>query len=129
MALPNTGITTYLVGNTLGTTSRNVSALCKHTNINKWAKGKPIPTFAPSLNLDEYEVGVNVDDKGEFVIAWVNEETLPKAIEIAKKYNKEYETGVDNYVKGNNQYVKIYITDEDWDQPYFDPNVKTLKDI
>lgn len=43
MALATTGITTSLVGSTLGTTSRNVSTLCKHSNINKWAKGKPIP--------------------------------------------------------------------------------------
>lgn len=52
MALPNTGITTYLVGNTLGTTSRNVSALCKHTNINKWAKGKPIP-YASNTGVND----------------------------------------------------------------------------
>lgn len=43
MALASTGITTSAVGNALGTTSRNVSTLCKHANINKWAKGKPVP--------------------------------------------------------------------------------------
>ena len=43
MALNSTGITTSAVGNALGTTSRNVSTLCKHANINKWAKGKPVP--------------------------------------------------------------------------------------
>lgn len=93
------------------------------------AKGKLIPTFAPSLNLDENEVGIDIDDKGEFIRAWLDEKDLPKAIEIAKKYNKEYKTGFDKYVKGNNNYIKIYITEEDWDQPYFDPNVKTRKDI
>ena len=43
MALSTTGITTSAVGNALGTSSRNVNYLCHHTNINKWAKGKPIP--------------------------------------------------------------------------------------
>lgn len=93
------------------------------------AKGTLVPTWAPSLNLDEYEVGVDVDDKGEFIRAWMDEADLPKAIEIAKKYNKEYKTGVDAHVRGRNNYIKIYITEEDWDQPYFDPNVKTRKDI
>lgn len=93
------------------------------------AKGTLIPTWAPSLNLDEYEVGVDVDDKGEFIRAWMDEADLPKAIEIAEKYNKEYKTGVDTHVRGRNNYIKIYITEEDWDQPYFDPNVKTRKDI
>jgi len=43
MALSTTGITTSAVGNALGTTSRNINYLCQHSNINKWAKGKPIP--------------------------------------------------------------------------------------
>lgn len=93
------------------------------------AKGTLIPTWAPSLNLDEYEVGVDVDDKGEFIRAWMDEADLPKAIEIAEKYNKEYKTGVDPHVRGRNNYIKIYITEEDWDQPYFDPNVKTRQDF
>lgn len=43
MALATTGITMSQVGSTLGTTSRVLSTLCKHSNINKWAKGKPVP--------------------------------------------------------------------------------------
>ena len=39
--LPQTGITTSLVGNALGTTIRSVGALCKHDNINMWSKNKP----------------------------------------------------------------------------------------
>ena len=42
MALPTTGISTSLVGTTLGTSSRDVGTLCTHTSINKWSKWKPI---------------------------------------------------------------------------------------
>lgn len=42
MALPNTNITTTLVGQTLGTSSRDVGTLCTHPNINKWSKWKPV---------------------------------------------------------------------------------------
>ena len=41
-ALPNTNITTTLVGQTLGTSSRDVGGLCRHVNINKWSKWKPV---------------------------------------------------------------------------------------
>lgn len=41
-ALPNTGITTTLVGQTLGSSSRDVGTLCTHPNINKWSKWKPV---------------------------------------------------------------------------------------
>lgn len=42
MALPATGITTSMVGTALGSASRNVGALCKHSNVNRWSKWKPI---------------------------------------------------------------------------------------
>ena len=43
MALWTTGITTAAVGTALGSSSRDVGTLCKHSSINKWAKGKPVP--------------------------------------------------------------------------------------
>ena len=43
MALGTTGITTAAVGTALGSSSRDVGTLCKHSSINKWAKGKPVP--------------------------------------------------------------------------------------
>ena len=52
MALSNTGITTSLVGNTLGTSSRNVGALCTNSDINCWSKWKPISTNVQQLTLD-----------------------------------------------------------------------------
>lgn len=42
MALPNTNISTTLVGDTIGSGSRDVGTLCTHPNINKWSKWKPI---------------------------------------------------------------------------------------
>lgn len=42
MALPSDKITTTLVGDTIGSGSRDVGTLCTHPNINKWSKNKPI---------------------------------------------------------------------------------------
>ena len=41
MALPNSNISTTLVGNTLGSGSRDVGTLCSHPNVNMWSKRKP----------------------------------------------------------------------------------------
>lgn len=45
MALPNSGITTSLIGNTLGTNSRNVGALCSSSLINPYSRYKPVKWF------------------------------------------------------------------------------------
>lgn len=42
MALPSDKITTTLVGQTLGTSSRDVGTLCTHPNVNRWSKRKPV---------------------------------------------------------------------------------------
>lgn len=42
MALPNTGITTTMVGQELGISTRNVGNLCRSEAINKWSKWKPV---------------------------------------------------------------------------------------
>jgi hypothetical protein len=42
MALPTTGISTNLVGTTLGVSTRNVGNLCRAASINKWSRYKPI---------------------------------------------------------------------------------------
>lgn len=65
MALPNTGITTTLVGTTLGVATRNVGNLCRAESVNMWSKMKPvrkaqvtpmvIPTDFQSVN---YGVGI-----------------------------------------------------------------------
>lgn len=42
MVLPNTNISTSLVGETLATSSRDVGTLCTHPSINMWSKWKPV---------------------------------------------------------------------------------------
>ena len=53
-ALPTTGITTTLVGTTLGVSSRDVGTLCTHPNINMWSKYKPVSinNAAPERSTD-----------------------------------------------------------------------------
>jgi len=41
-ALPNTGITTSMVASAIGAATNDVGSLCKHSNVNKWSKWKPI---------------------------------------------------------------------------------------
>ncbi len=53
MILKDTGITTTVVASALGTSSRNVSALCKHANVNPWSKWKPIASEVDTMTLDE----------------------------------------------------------------------------
>lgn len=92
--------------------------------------GKYVATHAPSLNLDEYDIGANSDSKGEYLIAWVADENISKSVEnIAKRYNKEFTSGYSQYTKGENKFfTKIYLDDADWDKPYFDANVKVRVD-
>lgn len=42
MKLQNTGITSTIVANAIGASSRKWSVLCTHTQINKWSKWKPV---------------------------------------------------------------------------------------
>ena len=63
MALSSTGITTAAVGNILGTTSRDVGALCTNSNINIWSVWKPISSTATTLTYDilkNANFGINI---------------------------------------------------------------------
>lgn len=92
--------------------------------------GKLRPTFAPSLNINYEDIGAASDSYGEYVIANVADEAMVKQVEaIGHKYGKEVKNGYDKYVSDTPYWVKIYINDADWDEPYVDPNVKTIKDI
>lgn len=53
MALGSTGITTSLVGNAIGSSSRNVGALCSSSLINEWSKWKPISSNVGTMTLAE----------------------------------------------------------------------------
>lgn len=53
MSLESTGITTSLVGNTIGSSSRNVGVLCTSPLINEWSKWKPISSNVKTMTLAE----------------------------------------------------------------------------
>lgn len=88
--------------------------------------GKYNPTHAPSLNIDRYLIGGGTDEKGEYISAWIPENKIDDAVAIAKKYNKEYKLGHDKYVRGDKDFIRIYIDESDWEGNYVDPNVPTL---
>lgn len=44
MALPNSNISVSMVKSAIGSGSNDVGTLCKHENVNKWSKKKPIRT-------------------------------------------------------------------------------------
>ena len=92
-------------------------------------KGKYVATHAPSLNLDEYDIGAGDDSNGSYIIARVAEESDCAAVEaIAKKYGKQFKSGYDKYISGNKYFTKIYIDDSDWDDPYVDPEAQVRVD-
>lgn len=96
-------------------------------NLNK--DGKYIMTWAPSLNLDEYDIGVNSDANGDYIIAYVPSEEMCAEVEaVASKYGKQFKSGTDKYSSGNKFFTKIYVDEADWDEPYFDPNVQIRPD-
>lgn len=87
--------------------------------------GKYLPTHRPSLNIDEYDVGANSDEHGEYILARVETEPELDGIKaIADRYGKEFKTEFDKWAVGPKYVGKIYIDYEDWDKPYFDPDVK-----
>ena len=53
MALPETNITTTLVGNAIGNSSRNVGVLCTAPTINKWSRYRP-GYFYPYADANKY---------------------------------------------------------------------------
>ena len=92
----------------------------------KSPEGKLTPTNGPHLNIDDENVGANSDDKGEYIIAWVDTEELANDVAaIGDKYSRETVTGNDKYVADTPWFTKIYITDADWEEPFVDPNAPT----
>lgn len=54
-ALPTTGITTSMVAQAIGAGTNDVGSLCKHTNVNKWSKWKPV-SLAKVTGLTESDL-------------------------------------------------------------------------
>lgn len=88
--------------------------------------GRITPTNMPSANYLPDNVGVAWDKNDKCVIrVWgADEAELQPAVDIAKKYGKEYTIAVDKYAQGDKKtYIHIYIDeDKDFDEPYFNPN-------
>lgn len=57
MALPTTGISTSLVGTTLGVSTRSVGNLCRSESINMWSKMKPVrkSKVTPMIIPDDFQ--------------------------------------------------------------------------
>jgi hypothetical protein len=90
------------------------------------ATGKFVPTTAPSLLIDEYNVSTDWDDNGQnFILVQVaDEETQRKVVELAKRFGKNSLTKHTNYGDKDKRYqVKILIDEKDFDGAYFDPKV------
>ena len=81
MALPNSNISTTLVGTTLGSGSRDVGTLCTHPNINKWSKWKPVPNTEVSFtNRDANNVSGRPNWQGVSQVKTLN--TSPSIIGV-----------------------------------------------
>ena len=90
------------------------------------ANGKYIPTTAPSLLINEYNVSTDWDDNGQnFILVQVeSEEIQHKVVELANKFGKS--CLVKNTIYGDLDkrfQVRILIDEEDFDGNYFDPTV------
>lgn len=91
--------------------------------------GNLSPANVNGIGIDYNDIGVDSDSNGYFVKAYVTEDKTDDAVNIAKKYGKDYELGEDKFVSGNGKYIKIYVDEEDFDKPYFDPNAKIKPSI
>jgi len=92
--------------------------------------GSTSPTRLPSANYLDDKIGVvfGRDDSCSIRIWAKDEEALQPAVDIAKKYGKDYKVGSDKYVQSEDKfYCDIFLTEEDWEGHYFDPNVPVAK--
>ena len=98
----------------------------------KYPDGRLSPTRLPSANYLDDRVGADWDKNDQYAITVLGEsaDELQKAIEIATKYGKEYriEQLARPIKNGLKTRIWIYVDEEkDFDEPYFDPNVDTIK--
>lgn len=92
------------------------------------ATGKRSPTHAPSLNLDDEDIGITYIGDGTAIEVNVpSEDEIIEVENIAKKYGKKTDFKYNPYVAGDKKYsVYIYLDDKDWDEPYFDPDAPVI---
>lgn len=77
---------------------------------------KDYPVSQVSVQWDEWEM--------PYIKVWgPSKRYFEKAIEVAKKYGKDYEIHEEKYVKGPRKYwLEIIVNDEDTEEPYVDPD-------
>ena len=79
MALPNSNISTSLVGQTLGSGSRDVGTLCTHPNINKWSRKKPVRDSRPVVPFEQVGkgslIGEVYGENGIVLQRWTGDDT------------------------------------------------------
>ncbi len=95
MALPDSNISTTLVGQTLGTSSRDVGTLCTHPNINEWSRYKPVRLSQTSTAMGSHPfLGANIPQNENSLLLsykdaqWVYER--PRGVNV---YNEPYRLG------------------------------------
>ena len=98
----------------------------------KYPDGRVSPTRLPSANYLDDRVGADWDKNNKYAITVLGEsaDDLQTAIDIATKYGKEYrlEQLIRPTKNGLKTRIWIYVDEEkDFDEPYFDPNVETIK--
>ena len=98
----------------------------------KYPDGRLSPTRLPSANYLEDRIGADWDKNDKYAITVLGQsaDDLQKAINIATKYGKEYriEQLIRPAKNGLKTRIWIYVDEEkDFDEPYFDPNVETVK--
>ena len=94
MILGSAGITTGIVGNAIGSSSRDIGTLCTHNNINKWSKHKPIRYNKVEGLSDEEFKGTSGDNSLGIYYGI-------KASTSAGNYNQLHDTNFDYIGKPN----------------------------
>ena len=92
--------------------------------------GKYRPQHKKGLGINSDDIGVGSDSKGDYILARVgSEEEVESVKALANSFGRECVDGFDKYYPGTKYFVKIYIAEEDWDKPYFDPTVKVKSKV
>ena len=81
---------------------------------------KEYPVSQVSVQWDSWDM--------PYVKVWgPNKEYFDKAIEVAKKYGKDYEIHTEKYVQGPRKFwLEIIVDQEDTEEPYVDPNAPVV---
>lgn len=113
MALPSTGITMIAVAKTLGYYAYPLylSLLCKHQNINKWSKWKPISTSAATLTdavikTNNYGYSNYTSTNPQSILTWSANNTLYNYVKPSGTSSSPYRLG--DFRKYNTDAVEPY---------------------